>query len=192
MPRLAAAAAALLVSLGLAACESLPEIPGLANESASLPADLYSGAGDPMRQAVNHASMAFASASNLAGRPAEAALAVAEMEYLRVEVMYNPRTAGGGTTASTIFPAAQREWRGALGIAASAPPQAVINGLMGAARALAAGQDGAAAAALTSPIFSLGATGTLQRLAAMPSLPLSNQAAQEATRVLRRGGLGRF
>jgi hypothetical protein len=176
-----------MLALGLAGCDSLPLPAGFGQvETATLPPDATDGARDPMRQAITETSLAFASQSRLAGRPVLAARAVAEMEFLRVELLTNPRLTSGNATASTVFPAAQREWRGALGIVEAAAPQEVIDRLFGAARALSAGQEGAAAAALSSPIFSLGPTVTLQRLAALPPLPISNQAAQEATRTFSR------
>lgn len=193
MSRLATTAS-LLLALGLGACGQMPSMAslGLPTETtANLPEDAYSGAADPMRSAINNTTVAF-SGSQLAGRPAAAAKAVAEMEYLQVEVNSNPRSFGGSTTASTLFPVARREWRGALGISPGAAPQAVIDGLFGAVRALNAGQPQAAAAALPANVFTLGGAATLQRLAALPPLPNTNQAAQEASRVLRRGGLGRF
>ena len=180
---------ALAVALPLGACGSF-SLP--VEQTASLPEDAYNGAGDPMRTALNNATLAFSSTEQLAGRPAMAARSVAEMEFLQVEVNTNPRSAGAFTTASTLFPLARREWRGALGIAPAAAPQAVIDGLFGASRALNAGRPREAEAVLSAPIFTLGGPATLLRLASMPALPVTNQTAQEASRGLRRGGLGRF
>lgn len=186
MPRLALAAAAAL-ALGLAGCDSLHLPAGFGQvETATLPPDATAGAADPVRQSIVETSLAFAGPARLAGKPAMAARALAEMEFLRVEIMTNPRVAGGNTTATTVFPAAQREWRAAIGVTAEATPQEVIDRLFGVARALNNGREGAAAAAVTAPIFALGPTVTLQRLAALPALPASNQAAQEASHILMR------
>jgi hypothetical protein len=193
MSRLASTAS-LLLALGLGAC-ALPSMSSLGlptEQTASLPDDAYSGAGDPLRSAINNTTIAFSSVGELAGRPARAARALAEMEYLKVEVSTNPRSYGGSTTASTIFPIAQGEWRQALGIAPNAAPQAVIDSLFATARALQGGQPRSAEVVLSQPIFTLGGPATLVKLANLPSLPVTNNAAQEASRVLRRGGLGRF
>ena len=193
MSRLATTASLFLL-LGLGAC-NLPAMSSLGlptEESASLPEDAYSGAADPMRSAINNTTVAFSSTSQLAGKPLQAARAVAEMEFLKVEVSSNPRSFGGSTTASTIFPSAQVEWRTALGIRPNAAPQAVIDSMFAVVRALNGGQRQSAEVVLSQPIFTLGGPATLARLANLPSLPVTNNAAQEASRVLRRTGLGRF
>ncbi len=193
MPRFTASASLLLL-LGLGAC-NMPSLASLGlpvEQTARLPDDVYSGAADPMRSAINNTSIAFSSPSQLAGRPAQAARAVAEMEFLKVEVTTNPRSFGGSTTASIIFPTAQAEWRQALGIQPNATPQAVIDSMFAAIRALNAGQRQSAEVVLSQPIFTLGGPATLTRLASLPNLPVTNHAAQEAGRVLVRGGLGRF
>ncbi len=189
-----ATTAGLLLTLGLGAC-ALPSMSSLGlptEQTATLPDDAYAGAGDPLRSAINNTSIVFSSRSQLVGKPGSAARAVAEMEYLKVEVATNPRSVGGSTTASTIFPSAQREWRAALGISPGAQPQAVIDSLFAAARALQGGQPRSAEVVLSQPIFTLGGPATLARLASLPDLPVTNNAAQEASRVLRRGGMGRF
>ncbi len=188
MSRLASIAS-LLLALGLGAC-TLPSMASLGlptEQTASLPEDAYNGAADPMRSAINNTTVAFSSPSQLAGKPVQAARSVAEMEYLNVEVTTNPRSFGGSTTATTIFPLAQREWRAALGISPNAAPQAVIDSMFAAVRALQGGQPHSAEVVLSQPIFTLGGPATLVRLANLPNLPVTNNAAQEASRVLMRG-----
>ncbi len=179
--------AALLLALGLGACGMLPPPP----PSAGLPADIYSGAADPTRTAIYNTGIRFSSPEQLAGKPADAARAIGEMEYLVVELLTNPRFFNA-TQGSTTMPAAKAEWRGALGIAPTALPQTVIDAMFAAVRALNAGQPAAAQAALSGPAFTLGGAATLQRLGALPNLPATNQAALAASQVLRRIGSGRF
>src|SRR4051794_12810827 len=136
---------AILLSLG--ACG--PQPPQL---YASLPPDAAIGAGDPLRAAAASTSVAFSSPQPLAGRPADAARAVAQMEYLAVQMPNNPRFPGLSPTAGSQFAAARREWRGALGIPAEQPPQAVIESLYAASRALQVGRKDAAAAALPAEV----------------------------------------
>ena len=88
---------------------------------------------------------------------------------------------------------AREEVRSALGIQAQAPPQAVVDALFGASRALRANDNAAARRILAPPVFPNGAQ-TLQRLADLPLLPTANQATSRATfeldRVGRTGGQG--
>lgn len=171
----------LALAVGLGACA--PTTPPL---FASLPPDAIVGAGDPLRSAVANTSTAFGTQRELAGRPAAAAQAVAQMEFLAVQVPNNPRYPNISPTVGIQLAEARQEWRGALGIPASQPPQAVINSLYAASRAMRAGQKQAAAAALPADVFPQGGETTLLRLASMPSLPLTNQAAVASTDVLRR------
>jgi hypothetical protein len=174
----------------LAACA--PQTPP---ESASLPPDAVVGAGDPFRSAVANTSVAFSSPRQLAGRPAEAAQAVAQMEYLAVQVPNNPRYPGISPTVGEQFTQARREWRTALGIPQDTAPQPVIDSLFAASRALRVGQPDAAASALPAKVFPQGGETAVLRLASLPNLPLTNRAAVAATDALRRNDgsqLGRF
>ena len=183
-------ALALFAAVALAACVVPPPLP-----SASLPADAVIRAGDPLRAALANTSNAFSSPDRLAGRADQAARAMAHMEFLAIEMQTNPRVTGGSANVATLFTGARAEWRQALGIPASLPPQPVIDQLYASARALSGGQAEAAAAALHPAVFPRGGQATLSRLAALPPLPLTNQAAVDATDILRRQdgqGRGRF
>lgn len=171
----------MLAVLALGAC-TLPPPP----QYASLPADAVVGAGDPLRSAVANTSFAFSSQSQLNGRPAQAARAVAQMEWLTVEIPGNPRLTGISPTVLNQLVEARSEWRAALGIPAEVEAQPVIDSLYAAARALSTGQSGAAAAALPAGIFPQGGQATINRLAALPGLPLTNQAAVGATDAIRQ------
>lgn len=170
----------LFAALTLGAC-ALPPPP----QSASLPADAVVGAGDPLRSAVANTSFAFSSQGPLSGRPAQAARAVAQMEWLTVEMPGNPRLTNISPTVFNQLVQARSEWRAALGIPAGVEAQPVIDSLYAAARALSTGQSGAAAAALPIAIFPQGGQATLGRLAALPGLPQTNQAAVGATDAIR-------
>ena len=116
MIRAGLAGAALL--LGLAACTpapgSGPAAPSAANWSAVLPPDSVQGAGDPVRAAVFRSAHAFSQPATFAGRPADAARAIADVEFLSIELA-GPRWAGM-PWAATQLAGARAEWRGALGI----------------------------------------------------------------------------
>lgn len=150
---------------------------------------------DPARQAIFHAASAFASRTPMAGRPAEAAQAISEAEFLAVELRTNSRWTEMSPIATLGFEQARPEWRAALGIDPNAAPQAVIDA-MTRLRLAYAGQDmAAAAAALSPPVFTPGGQATLDRLAALPPLPRTARAAslaeRELWRIQRDGGRDR-
>lgn len=172
----------LMLPLALAACAGGPP-----PETATLPSNYLLGAGDPTRGAVFSASGTFARPAQLQGQPAAAARALANMEYITVALPQDPlmTTRLDGITELQLL-AARREWRAALGVAEGAPAQGVIDGLVGASQALAAGDRGQAGAALGSPVFTAGPDATLGRLAALPPLPQTARAAEMARRSLDR------
>jgi len=173
---------ALLALPLLAACVAMPP-----SETASLPRDAVTGAGDPTRMAVFTTSSVFAQPNPAAGRPAEAARAIAQMEFLAVDLPQNQSfTAASGTLAPQLR-TARREWRGALDIAPEAQAQPVINALYAASRALDAGQGDAAAAALSSSLFRKGGAATLAQLASLPPLPNTASASVTAQQSIQMG-----
>jgi hypothetical protein len=175
----------LALAAALAACAGAPgTVPP--PQSVSLPNDAVVGAGDPLRSAANAVSTAFANPNRLAGRPADAARAIAQMEYLTVALPDNPQLTNTTSTLRPQLLTARQEWRAALGIPAEVPTQPVINALYAAARALDVGDQAAAATALPPSIFTLGGQATLARLAALPRLPLTNVAAASSMNAIQR------
>jgi hypothetical protein len=175
-------AALLCLPLALGACAGV-----VPPERATLPRDFISGAGDPTRGAVFAASGTFAQPARLAARPAEAARALALMEYIAVELPQDPfmsRRLEGQTELRLI--AARQEWRGTLGVPPTAPAQGVIDGLFAASDALAANDRQAAGAALTPGVFTAGPDATISRLAALPPLPQTTLAAAMAFQSINR------
>jgi hypothetical protein len=159
----------------------------------SLPPDAVQGPGDPTRSAILNAAYAFGSRASLDGRPAEAARAVAQLEYLASEIPGGARWRGFDPTVGLALQGARQEARAALGIAPEAPTQAVVDALFATSRALGAG-DGAAAQRLLAPPALPNGPRTLQRLSSLPPLPAANRAtsraAAELDRVDRIGGGG--
>jgi hypothetical protein len=134
------------------------------------------GAADPARQAVLVTSYAFADPSRLAGRPAAAARAAAQLEWLAVAL---PRNQAWIPASPTLFPllgAARAELRGALGVDLSLPAAEPVRRLQEAAAALDAG-DRAAASRLLGPG---GGEAMLARLDRLPPLPAAAQATRLA------------
>lgn len=158
---------ALLGLMALSACQSPADL-------ARLPPDaVQAGGADPDRAVILSTSHAFSSPAPLSGRPAEAARAVANLEYLATSLPTDPRYTQMNPTVGRALALGRAEARGALGIDPGAPTQPVIDGLYAASRALSARDQSAAAAALAAPPF---APGTLTRLAALPNLPRANEA----------------
>lgn len=151
----------------------------------SLPADATVGAGDPTRAAIINTAYVFGTPSSVAGRPADAARAVAQLEYLATEIPTGPRWREFDPTVALALQQARREERAALAIAPQAPPQAVIEALFAASRALRANDTTAAQRILSPPVFPDGAL-TLQHLANLPLLPITNQATSRAAAELDR------
>jgi hypothetical protein len=180
---LRAALTATALTLAAAGCTQTPYPP----PSASLPADAVVGAGDPTRAAVFNAAYALGAPSSLAGRPAEAARAVANYEYLTVEIPYGARYRGLNAILQPQLEEGRAELRQVLGVRPDAPPQVVIDALYAASRALGAGDTAAADRILSGPAFTAGGQATLQRLAALPPVPKAAFAAVNTQMELDRG-----
>jgi hypothetical protein len=182
-PRLPILAAMLL----MAACTPIPDRPP--HGPVTMPADATPIARDPMRTAITEAAFAFQSSGNLAGRPADAARAVAQYEFITAELPYTPRwrdQGGGGGVSGPALMAALPELRGTVGIAPNAPAQQVVDSLFAAARALRAGDRAAAERVLSTPHFTRGGAGTLQVLTELPAMPQVSTAVGRAAAELDR------
>lgn len=151
----------------------------------SLPSDAVIGIGDPTRAAIINAAYVFGTPSSVAGRPADAARAVAQLEYLATEIATGPRWREFDPTVALALYQGRQEARATLGIAPQAPPQAVIDALFAASRALRAGDAAAVQRILSPPLFPDGAQ-TLQRLASLPLLPTASQATSRTAAELNR------
>lgn len=166
-------------------------------QSAALPPDAVVGAGDPTIAAILGAQGAFVNPSSIAGNPAAAAVAIAQLQYLAVEIPTGPRWIEFNPTVGQQLQAGAAEARTAIGVAPSAPPQAVIDTLFAASRALMAGDGAAAATALNTTVYPAGGAATLTRLSALPPLPRAANATSAAANALNemmspaRGSRGR-
>lgn len=171
---------ALLSLLILAGCSAegfvTPEV-------ARLPRDSVEGAGDPTRAAVSRAAYAFANQATLNGNPGAAARAIADMEYLAASLPSDPRFQQRDPLLPVRLSQARTEWRQALGIPAGAPAQPLIDRLYAVWRAMRAGDQAAAAAALPPSLIPPGGQAVLAKLAALPPLPQTALAANAASRI---------
>lgn len=174
-----AVAAVLGLALPLLACG------GPVPPHASLPTDAVVGAGDPTRAAIISTAYAFNTPASLAQRPADAARAAAQVEHLATEIPHGPRWVEFSPLVGRELVAARRELRAALGVTPDAPPQAVVDALYAASRALGAGDGAGAARALPLPAFRDGGA-TLARLASLPPLPRTGTATALTEREMLR------
>lgn len=128
------------------------------------------------RTAIIESAFTFAHRERLAGRPAEAARAIAQVEFVAVDLATNQAWTRLSPLAALNFQGARREWRAALGIPESAAPQAVIDALIDTNMGLVNNDRGRAMASLPAAVFPLGGAATLARLNALPALPLTARA----------------
>lgn len=108
--------------------------------------------------------------------PAAAAQAFAQLEWLAVTLPSNPMFLGGAAAGAGQAVVARNQARTALGIAADAPTQAVIDGLAGTADALTRSDRAGVSAALPAAVFALGPEATVARLAEPPRVPAARAA----------------
>lgn len=159
--------AGLLLLLATAACAQVTQAP-----PPPPPADLVAGEADPTRAAITAVADAFADrGEHLAGRPAEAAQAAAQLEFIVEDLPRNPRWSAMPDSIRLELLLARSELRDALGVAEAAPPDEVIEALLRAARALRAGDRRAAAAAMPAPLFRPGGARSVTRLGELGPLP---------------------
>ncbi len=171
--RLSACAALVVVSL--AGCSTI-----VLHDTAVMP---RTAAGTPVMSdqgAIQTASYALGSPAVTAGRPVEAALALAAIDYLAGALYSNPHWDGIPATTKLRMLQARDEVRQVLAVAPGTPSQVVVDHLIRAANAFEQQDAQAALAALPATVFALGPQRTAALLANLPYLPQANIAAQAA------------
>jgi hypothetical protein len=181
-----------LLALGLlAACTNRPPPPVV-----NLPVDPNNPLADLARQAIGHTAYVFGNPASVAGNPAEAAQAISEAEFLAIDLSTNQRWTEMQPLVQIAFLQARPEWRGALGIAEAAEPQAVIDAMTRVRMGIGAQDRAAAVAALQPPLVTPGGAASFARLEALPPLPRTAWAAamaqNELWRMQRQGGRDRW
>ncbi len=167
---------AMILVLLLSGCAGQPFVP----DTARFPPNGFGGGTlDPDVQATNLAAWAFADPSRTRNDPVDAARATASMDYIAGELYTSPRWANISAVTKMQLLQGRTEMREAIGVAPNAPSQLVVNGLTGAGNALAAGNQGAALAALENPAFP-NPQATLARLYALPYIHMANVSTMRA------------
>jgi hypothetical protein len=145
------------------------------------------GIGDPVRGAALVAPFRLGDTSRLAGDPVAAARAVILLEFIDDAFRTDPRYRHDVSPANQqIIRRGRDEMRATIGIAPDAPARPLIEELRDFANTLEAGSLARAEAALSGPMFPLGAAATLQRLRNLPRLPRVSEAAGAATNEINR------
>ena len=169
--------ALLACTLALAGCGSFqPTV----YDTARLPAGALGSGFDPDVTAVNLAQWAFADPARTYGRPIEGARAAASMDYIAGQLNSSPRWDHIGAITKMQLLDGRQEVRAALGVRPGVPSQQVVNSLVGAANALAAGDQVGAVRALDAPIYDTGGEQVLARLANLPYMQMANVSTQKA------------
>jgi hypothetical protein len=165
---------AIILCAALTACSGLPT----ASHPPELPAGVFGVYEDNDIGALNQSAWAFADPARTQNDPIDAARAVIAVEYLADALRSNPRwqgLSGAGMLQARV------ETRRVLGIVPDAPPQPVVEALLRLIAALRSGDPGAPAQALSSPVFTLPSSETLQILSHMPYIPATNIATLQAS-----------
>ena len=140
--------------------------------------------------ATQYAQYAFADPSRTYGNPLAGAQAVLAMDYIAGQLNTSPRWANIDAATQQQLLQGRAQVRQAVGIAANAPSQLVVNSLVSARNDLASGDTAAAAQALSDPAFTRGGEQTVQALANLPYIQVANVATTAANEELFGPGQG--
>jgi hypothetical protein len=138
-----------------------------------------SGLVDPVN-AIQYANWAFSSPARTRGDPANAARAVAALDYAAGAMNTSPTLMFMSPVINNEMLDARQAVRSVLGISPNATSQEVVNSMVTVSGALGSGNQTAALAALNAPIFTLGPEPTLAVLTNMPPVRQANIATAHA------------
>ena len=146
-------------------------------DTAVVPPGAFGGPLGPDVPAINLAAYAFSDAARTYGNPAEAAKALAALDYMAGELNTSARWSGFSALAQLRMLQARVAMRNAMGIDLAAPSQVVVNSLLAASAAFSAGNPIQASDILHPPVFP---PDIVQRLSNMPYVATVNAATTEA------------
>jgi hypothetical protein len=154
------------------------------------PSALVNPLTDPVRTAVLASAYVFGHPSSLQGDPGGVAEALARYEFMTVELDVAPRWIGLDPLVIVMLQRGRAEARAAFGFRQDVPPQQAVDALFDTAAALRAGDGAQALASITPLSGAAGAETAIERLAALPRLPLAAAAATNAQAAMLRPDRG--
>ncbi|NGM23434.1 hypothetical protein G3576_25705 [Roseomonas stagni] len=159
---------ALAALLSLAACAPPPAATAsAAAQQSSVPLPPMAGAGDPLRATITSAAYVFGDVSRIDGRPAEAARAVARLEWMATDLPRDPYWNAATPVTARLLGQGRDQLRDRIGIPRAIPADAVARAMIDAAAALDLGDRLAGAAAL-APVADGQGAAVLSRLDHLP------------------------
>jgi hypothetical protein len=159
-------------------------------DTATMPLNASGGPELSQGQAIGLVGWALADPANTTGNPALAARAIAAEDWLSGQTILYGSYGSYAPSGELSWAEFRQQARAAIGVAPNAPSQQVVNRLLAASDALAAGQTAAAKAQLATPIFTLGPEATLAALSHLPPLPGKEWAFAELNRYAFPSGGG--
>jgi hypothetical protein len=165
----------IIVSLaGLAACAGVDPAPS----TATMPQGALGTNGDEDVRSLDIAAYSFGHV--IRNNPAEAADAIAALDYMGGELTTSPRWIDMEPLTRAQMLEARETLRSYIGISQAAPSQAVVDTLLALAKAYRAGDTSAVQTLLANPIFILPAAEVQAHLAYIPLMPAINNVTTRA------------
>jgi hypothetical protein len=153
---------------GLAACSAIDPLPS----TAVMPPGALQTNGDIDVRALDISAYSFAYA--IRNRPADAAEAIAALDYIGGEVNTSPRWIDMDPLTRTQMLQARETLRTYVGISQTASSQAVVDTMLALAQAYRAGNAPAVQQLLTNPVFIVPPAVVQARLNDIPLMPAIN------------------
>jgi hypothetical protein len=156
----------LLLCATLAACAAWPP-----DDTARMPNTALGGPEINQDEAIALSAWALRDPANTRGDPARAARAIAAEDWLAGQTMLTEDFGPYAPMGEPSWNLFRLQVRAAVGVAPGTPSQVVVDKMLAASKALAAGDRTAAAAQFQPPAFTLGPQGTLAALGNLPAFP---------------------
>jgi hypothetical protein len=148
--------------------------------TAVMPAGALNTNGDIDVRSLDIAAYGFGHYDEMKGNPAMAADTVAALDYMGGQLNTSPRWVSMPALFRLQMLQSRDIVRGVLGISPTAPSQEVVNTMLAISAAYQAGNQAQVNQLLASPIFTVPPQEAAQRLAAIPELPVVNNATSHA------------
>jgi hypothetical protein len=161
----------------LAACAHVDPAPS----TAVMPAGALGTNGDIDQRSLDIAAYSF---GHVIRNPAEAADAIAALDYMGGELNTSPRWIGMDPLTRAQMLQARETLRSYIGISQSAPSQAVVDTMLALAPAFRAGDTAAIQQLLSNPIFIVPPAEVQAHLSYIPLMPAINNVTTRADSIL--------